>query len=192
MSVDGPLELRARVRGAARCPYCHDGVRAETGRPCLDCGALHHRECWTELGGCSACSFGPRSSEPTAPEDPVGASPGRLSATSARRRVFARERTQRRVRARLRASALVVLGGLVLAALGAFTAVLVAPGSVDPSTFTVGGVLTALLGLAATALGAWKVVDDLRELAALRLLLAVDAHEAESEGARDPKAGGSS
>ncbi len=47
---------------ASSCPYCTSSVTGggET-RPCADCGAVHHEECWTENGGCAvvSCAAGP-------------------------------------------------------------------------------------------------------------------------------------
>ncbi len=52
------LVKRLRVT-RTRCPYCHDGVGAESlSRGCPRCGARHHLECYTEHGRCAvyACS----------------------------------------------------------------------------------------------------------------------------------------
>ncbi len=47
---------------ASSCPYCTSSVTGggET-RPCADCGAVHHEECWNENGGCAvvSCAAGP-------------------------------------------------------------------------------------------------------------------------------------
>src|SRR4051812_12675569 len=44
---------------APRCPYCHEDVaRGEPLQVCATCHAFHHRSCWGELGGCSACGVG--------------------------------------------------------------------------------------------------------------------------------------
>ncbi|MDF1665997.1 MAG: hypothetical protein P1V97_29845, partial [Planctomycetota bacterium] len=43
---------------APRCPYCHDSVTVHsTKQACEACMAWHHKECWQEHGGCSACGF---------------------------------------------------------------------------------------------------------------------------------------
>lgn len=45
-------------KSAPRCPYCHETVGASaTKTGCEECMAWHHKECWTEHGGCSACGF---------------------------------------------------------------------------------------------------------------------------------------
>ncbi len=44
-----------------RCPFCHEGVNPEMAKAACDaCMAWHHKGCWGEGGGCSAC--GARSS----------------------------------------------------------------------------------------------------------------------------------
>ena len=39
-----------------RCPYCHETLAAEPRASCWSCGALHHRDCWTETGCCASCA----------------------------------------------------------------------------------------------------------------------------------------
>src|SRR5437899_368441 len=39
---------------AANCPICQSAVaQDEVVVACPDCGQIHHRECWIEVGGCS-------------------------------------------------------------------------------------------------------------------------------------------
>jgi len=42
---------------AARCPFCREELEPEAPEAlrCRACTALHHRECFAEGGGCSAC-----------------------------------------------------------------------------------------------------------------------------------------
>ena len=42
-----------------RCPYCHESVEISSSKTaCESCMAWHHKECWQEHGGCSACGTG--------------------------------------------------------------------------------------------------------------------------------------
>ncbi len=66
------MELRERVGGPVRCPYCHDDVEPTTARVCAACAAPHHRACWLVLGACSACVVGTaRRSDPRTAPAPV-------------------------------------------------------------------------------------------------------------------------
>jgi hypothetical protein len=40
----------------AKCPFCHDEVAVADRAVCAACLAVHHLECWTEHGACSACA----------------------------------------------------------------------------------------------------------------------------------------
>ena len=41
-----------------RCPYCHESVEISSSKTaCESCMAWHHKECWQEHGGCSACGL---------------------------------------------------------------------------------------------------------------------------------------
>jgi hypothetical protein len=52
------LVKRLRVT-RTRCPYCHDGVGAESlSRGCPRCGARHHLECYLEHGRCAVYACG--------------------------------------------------------------------------------------------------------------------------------------
>ncbi len=63
---------------ASSCPYCTSSVTGggET-RPCADCGAVHHEECWTENGGCAvvSCTAGPDAATLTPSTDTAFAPP---------------------------------------------------------------------------------------------------------------------
>jgi hypothetical protein len=50
-----------------RCPFCHEGLRAESRDwvACGKCLARHHRGCWSEGGKCSACGSSERVEPPT-------------------------------------------------------------------------------------------------------------------------------
>jgi len=42
-----------------RCPFCHDAVRPDQDKTACDaCMAWHHKDCWANHGGCSACGEG--------------------------------------------------------------------------------------------------------------------------------------
>ncbi|HBP22655.1 MAG TPA: hypothetical protein DEA08_33355 [Planctomycetes bacterium] len=49
------VRASGRPLAATRCPFCHDVVhrRAPDTAPCVECGALHHRECLAEGEGCA-------------------------------------------------------------------------------------------------------------------------------------------
>jgi len=46
------VQVAPRGDGVRRCPYCREDLPPTLVRPCEDCGAAYHRDCWTELGGC--------------------------------------------------------------------------------------------------------------------------------------------
>ena len=51
------LELRHRAAATTRCPFCREELQPEAPEAlrCRSCTALHHRECFAEGEGCSAC-----------------------------------------------------------------------------------------------------------------------------------------
>lgn len=69
---DGEVEIDARPRPGARCPYCHDALGEGKERwTCAGCAAAHHADCWAEAGArsCVACGSvdGRREGGPSAP-----------------------------------------------------------------------------------------------------------------------------
>jgi hypothetical protein len=44
--------------GHLRCPYCHDDIALDPVETVACCGALLHRLCWEENGGCPALGCG--------------------------------------------------------------------------------------------------------------------------------------
>lgn len=56
-----------------RCPFCHDAVRPEQDKTACDaCMAWHHKDCWADHGGCSACGEGASTEvKPSPKEAPV-------------------------------------------------------------------------------------------------------------------------
>jgi hypothetical protein len=74
------VSARARESGPTRCPLCHDEVRvyAQVLRPCDECEALHHADCWVSNGEkCASCDAGPRAkkAEGRAPRAVLPATP---------------------------------------------------------------------------------------------------------------------
>ena len=69
MSGEAARPLRVEVE-RPRCPYCHDPIEASARKTgCETCMAWHHRECWEEHAGCSACAGTVRlATSPTATE----------------------------------------------------------------------------------------------------------------------------
>jgi hypothetical protein len=62
------LAVRERAGAAERCPYCHDGFRAddEATQDCVGCGTRHHVACFEELGGCALLGCRARARKPVA------------------------------------------------------------------------------------------------------------------------------
>jgi len=81
--VGGERE-RLHVRGANRCPYCHDAVTAAAAKEgCRTCMAWHHAECWAAHGGCGACGAGSDPPRPPGAAAPEGAEPAPRRAPAA-------------------------------------------------------------------------------------------------------------
>lgn len=176
------MELRERVGGPVRCPYCHDDVEPTTARVCAACAAPHHRACWLVLGACSACAVGTaRRSDPRTAPAPVLTDP-------VQRRAATRAALER-ARDAARQSALGWVEAAAIAALvaAAWPVAFVARDSLydGPGVLGTGLVLLALLSVpsvmfAALAFGqAIARFSAAREAARrLRLFDDVDAAEA--------------
>jgi len=53
-----------------RCPFCHDAVSPEQDKTACDaCMAWHHKECWSNHGGCSACGEGASTATKPSPKE---------------------------------------------------------------------------------------------------------------------------
>lgn len=53
----------------ARCPYCQSRGGLDDAVRCPGCGAICHRDCWQDYGGCAVpgCSQAPATPAPAAP-----------------------------------------------------------------------------------------------------------------------------
>ncbi len=68
-----PLEAG---RGDVTCPICRSPIGTEeTVVTCPKCEQIHHRECWTEIGGCSTygCKQAPQQEKSEAAGQPLSA-----------------------------------------------------------------------------------------------------------------------
>jgi RING finger family protein len=53
-----------------RCPFCHDAVSPDQDKTACDaCMAWHHKECWSNHGGCSACGEGASTEAKPSPKE---------------------------------------------------------------------------------------------------------------------------
>lgn len=52
-----PLQSSVNMdKSPTRCPFCHEGFRAEQRTlVCDDCLSRHHEECWGDHGSCASC-----------------------------------------------------------------------------------------------------------------------------------------
>jgi len=68
------VQVAPRGDGVRRCPYCREDLPPTLVRPCEDCGAAYHRDCWTELGGCGTlgCAEAGKRRREVAPAAPAG------------------------------------------------------------------------------------------------------------------------
>jgi hypothetical protein len=79
MPGDGPIVTSAladpRSQGAT-CPICQTAVgRGESVITCPLCDQVHHRECWTDVGGCATygCENAPKGEKGAPAETPLSA-----------------------------------------------------------------------------------------------------------------------
>jgi hypothetical protein len=98
-----------RERDPRVCPYCRDVFAGERRVECRECGAAHHRACWTERPLCAACEC------PLARDD-RGAIVAGLAAHDDE--VVFRPRIARRSRARAALRALVATPVAIVGAVG--------------------------------------------------------------------------
>lgn len=48
---------RRRDAERVQCPLCHDALTDDAPlTECVDCSAMHHAECWSDLTRCAACA----------------------------------------------------------------------------------------------------------------------------------------
>lgn len=133
------------MSSAARCPFCREELEPEAKEAlrCGSCTALHHRECFTEGAGCSACR------QEVARRGRVLLELSDLCALEEEAWARVRVRADRRPE---RSLLWVNLGALVLvcAALGGLA-------GRGLGSFTLGSVVGAILGaLAAAAIASWE------------------------------------
>lgn len=76
---DGPIVAQALAgpgAGGATCPICQSAVGpSEAVMVCPLCEQVHHRECWTDVGGCATygCENAPRAEKAAPAEVPLSA-----------------------------------------------------------------------------------------------------------------------
>lgn len=71
-----------------RCPFCHDAVSPDQAKTACDaCMAWHHKDCWADHGGCSACGEGASTAvKPSPKESPAPQQEGAQEAVQAPQR----------------------------------------------------------------------------------------------------------